>query len=47
MNPNPMHKDMRMKLRTDITKLYETYNVDTCRKVRDSLRELQRLNGNE
>jgi hypothetical protein len=43
MNPNPMHKD----LRTDITKLYETYNIDTCRKVRDSLRELQRLNGNE
>ena len=44
MASDPLYKNPRMQLRMQITKCYENFNADNCRKARDSLKELQRLN---
>jgi hypothetical protein len=44
MASGPQYKNARMQLRMQITRCYENFDADNCRKARDSIKELQRLN---
>jgi hypothetical protein len=43
MASDPTYKSTRMQLRMQITKCYENFNPENCRKARDSIKELRRL----
>jgi hypothetical protein len=41
------YNNVRMQLRMQITKCYENFNPENCRKARDSIKELRRLSDND